>query len=141
MKNGKKQMLSKPLFFFYCLAISYFVGGCVMSPATAEDLANGDGYLVETSVTVTTSPVDTTVVVMTPGPTVPGSHILTPPGVILNNTLDSPPDLILEEPCRCAWETWSEGGGLMCAGIRCSATCDMATRGCIERRACVTAGI
>lgn len=137
MKNsGKKQASGNPLYFFYCLAISYFLGGCAMAPATAEDIAHGDGYLDET-----VTPVNGSVVTTVPATSIPGPHDATLPGNVFGNPSSTPPSVSFTEPCRCAWESWSEGGGLMCAGIRCSATCDTATRGCVERRACVIAGI
>jgi hypothetical protein len=141
MKSNKSNVTQRrggnPLFFFYCLAISYFLGGCTMATATPEDIANGTDYLQErrttniTSVAVSGNSTGTVINVSPVNPLVDFGNLARP-------TPDSP---TFTSPCRCAWETWSEGSGLMCAGIRCSDTCDDATRGCVERRACVIAGI
>ena len=115
----------------YCIVLT-LVGGCAMEPATAEDVAQAE--LEQTHVR---QQGETTVT--TPVPTGSGTvQTVAPPSLTLP---DAPLPSGAGDVCRCAWGSWSTGGGMMCAGIRCNEFCDMATRGCVEHHACVAAGI
>lgn len=103
-----------------------------MEPATADDVAQAE--LEDQTRVVSHSDVVANTVPSESGSVIP-AHV---PGLTLP---DAPLPSGTADQCRCAWGSWSSGSGMMCAGIRCNEFCDMATRGCVERHACVVAGI
>lgn len=115
----------------YCVILT-LAGGCALEPATADDVAQAEledqtRVVPHNDVAVNTVPTESGSVIPAHVPT------LTLP--------DAPLPSGAGDQCRCAWGSWSSGSGMMCAGIRCNEFCDMATRGCVERHACVVAGI
>jgi len=130
MEKSTSKQVGRPSFrtLVYYVLIGLMFGGCAMQPATSEDIAELDQTHSPLRSEVTTTNVPTQVGVVANAP-----PLLTLPTTPLPNGI--------ADQCRCAWGTWSSGSGLTCVGIRCNEFCTMATRGCVERQACVPTGI
>lgn len=133
MEKTENKQVSRHSFrtLVYCVLFS-LIGGCAMQTATAEDVAQAE-LEDQTRVVHREDVVANTVPTGDHATTSVPSQVLTLPSAPLPSGV--------ADQCRCAWGSWSSGSGLMCAGIRCNEFCDMATRGCVERHACVPAGI